>query len=106
MHVLTVLCLLCYLPGPIAWLFARFAGWLHAVKKFMDKRLLVHVQGARKVEGTLRGFDIFLNLVVDKAVDATEPGRPVDMDGGMTVSGKCSKSELFQLWLSSRACYR
>lgn len=37
----------------------------------MDKKLFIHLQGGRKVSGTLRGFDIFLNLVIDDAVDET-----------------------------------
>ena len=31
----------------------------------MDKLLFIHLQGNRKVSGYLRGFDIFLNLVLD-----------------------------------------
>lgn len=56
-----------------------------AVKKFMDKRLLVHIQGARRVTGVLRGFDIFLNLVLDQARDESIPGREERMEGGMVV---------------------
>jgi len=41
----------------------------------MDKRLFIHLQGGRKVSGTLRGFDIFLNLVVDDAVEETSPAQ-------------------------------
>lgn len=33
----------------------------------MDKLLMVNVQGNRKVSGYLRGFDIFLNIVLDDA---------------------------------------
>ena len=35
----------------------------------MDKRLAIALQGGRKVSGVLRGFDIFLNLVVDDAYE-------------------------------------
>ncbi|KAG8901480.1 hypothetical protein FRB99_005284 [Tulasnella sp. 403] len=45
------------------------------LKKFMDKRLFIHLQGGRKVSGTLRGFDIFLNLVIDDAVEETSPAQ-------------------------------
>lgn len=41
----------------------------------MDKRLFIHLQGGRRISGVLRGFDIFLNLVVD---DATEETTPAD----------------------------
>ena len=45
----------------------------------MDKRIFVNLQGGRKVSGTLRGFDIFLNLVVDDAFEETVPAqkRPI-----------------------------
>lgn len=39
----------------------------------MDKRLAISLQGGRKVSGVLRGFDIFLNLVVDDAVEESGP---------------------------------
>jgi small nuclear ribonucleoprotein (snRNP)-like protein len=32
---------------------------------------MVNLQGKRKVSGVLRGFDIFLNLVLDDAIDET-----------------------------------
>ena len=34
----------------------------------MDKKLFIHLQGGRKVSGTLRGYDLFLNLVVEDAI--------------------------------------
>ncbi|SCV68581.1 BQ2448_702 [Microbotryum intermedium] len=37
------------------------------LKKYMDKLVVVNVQGGRKVSGYLRGYDIFLNLVLDDA---------------------------------------
>lgn len=39
----------------------------------MDKRLFIHLQGGRRISGVLRGFDIFLNLVVDDAIEETTP---------------------------------
>lgn len=50
----------------------------------MDKRILIHVQGGRKVTGVLRGFDIFLNLVVDDASDESTAGDKKSI--GMVVS--------------------
>lgn len=41
----------------------------------MDKKLFVHLQGGRKVSGTLRGYDIFLNLVIDDAIEETTPAQ-------------------------------
>ncbi|KAF8303272.1 like-Sm ribonucleoprotein [Clavulina sp. PMI_390] len=57
------------------------------LKKFMDKRLSISLQGGRKVSGVLRGFDIFLNLVVD---DATE-------ESGHTASAPPTKLPLGQI---------
>jgi small nuclear ribonucleoprotein G len=37
----------------------------------MDKKLFVHLQGGRKVSGVLRGYDLFLNLVLDDALEET-----------------------------------
>jgi small nuclear ribonucleoprotein G len=44
-------------------------------RQFMDKRLFVHLQGGRKVSGTLRGYDLFLNLVLDDAQEETTPAQ-------------------------------
>lgn len=41
----------------------------------MDKRLFVNLQGGRKVSGTLRGYDLFLNLVLDEAQEETIPAQ-------------------------------
>ena len=35
----------------------------------MDKKLRLTLNGNRKVVGTLRGFDPFLNVVLEEAVD-------------------------------------
>lgn len=41
----------------------------------MDKRLFIQVQGGRKVSGILRGFDIFLNIVLDDSLEETVAGQ-------------------------------
>jgi small nuclear ribonucleoprotein (snRNP)-like protein len=41
----------------------------------MDKKLFVHLQGGRKVSGTLRGYDLFLNLVIDNALEESTPAQ-------------------------------
>ncbi|CAO1620527.1 unnamed protein product [Sympodiomycopsis kandeliae] len=43
------------------------------LKRFLDKRVSINIQGGRKINGTLRGFDIFLNLVVDDAIEQIHP---------------------------------
>jgi small nuclear ribonucleoprotein G len=48
------------------------------LKKYMDKRLSLRLNANRSVTGVLRGFDHFMNLVLDDAVEdvtATEKAR-------------------------------
>ena len=35
----------------------------------MDKRLAIKLNGNRTINGTLRGFDQFMNLVLDETVE-------------------------------------
>ncbi|CAF3397150.1 unnamed protein product [Rotaria socialis] len=51
------------------------------LKKFMDKRCQLKLNGNRTVIGVLRGFDPFMNLVIDEAVEVVKPGekRPIGM---------------------------
>ncbi|KAF9277904.1 hypothetical protein BGZ68_008924, partial [Mortierella alpina] len=51
------------------------------LKKYMDKRVFVQLNGARKVSGALRGFDPFMNLVLDEAVEETNTSEkcPIGM---------------------------
>jgi small nuclear ribonucleoprotein G len=42
------------------------------LKRFMDKRLQFSLNGNRKVIGTLRGYDAFLNVVLEEAEDAAD----------------------------------
>ncbi|KAF5826741.1 ribonucleoprotein LSM domain-containing protein [Dunaliella salina] len=39
------------------------------LKKFMDKKLNIAMNANRQISGTLRGFDQFMNLVLDGTVD-------------------------------------
>ncbi|KAI9350794.1 hypothetical protein BDR26DRAFT_833043 [Obelidium mucronatum] len=53
------------------------------LKKYMDKRLFLELNGNRKVSGVLRGFDPFMNIVLE---DATEEVSATDrQDIGMIV---------------------
>ncbi|KAI9102814.1 ribonucleoprotein LSM domain-containing protein [Phlyctochytrium arcticum] len=39
------------------------------LKTYMDKRLFIQLNGDRKVTGILRGFDSFMNLVLEDTVE-------------------------------------
>ncbi|EGB10452.1 hypothetical protein AURANDRAFT_9439, partial [Aureococcus anophagefferens] len=39
------------------------------LKRYMEKRLLIKARARRKLVGTLRGYDQFMNLVVEDAIE-------------------------------------
>ncbi|KAL1990262.1 hypothetical protein VTN49DRAFT_6101 [Thermomyces lanuginosus] len=45
------------------------------LKKYMEKRLFVQLNGNRKVIGVLRGYDVFMNIVLDEAVEEKANGE-------------------------------
>ncbi|OQU95294.1 LSM domain-containing protein [Cladophialophora immunda] len=45
------------------------------LKKYMEKRLFVQLNGNRKVIGVLRGYDVFLNIVLDDAIEEKAGGE-------------------------------
>ncbi|KAI5798986.1 small nuclear ribonucleoprotein SmG [Geopyxis carbonaria] len=47
------------------------------LKKYLDKRLFVQLNGSRRVIGVLRGYDVFLNIVLDDAVEEKDGGEKV-----------------------------
>lgn len=53
------------------------------LKKYMDKKLLLKLNGKRQITGILRGFDPFMNLVIDEAVEDTREGTKNEI--GMVV---------------------
>ncbi|XP_045456691.1 probable small nuclear ribonucleoprotein G [Melitaea cinxia] len=53
------------------------------LKKYMDKRLTVKLNAGRVVLGVLRGFDPFMNLVMDEAVEECKDGQNIAI--GMVV---------------------
>ncbi|TPX31056.1 hypothetical protein SmJEL517_g05510 [Synchytrium microbalum] len=53
------------------------------LKKYMEKKIFIQLNGNRKVTGILRGFDPFLNLVVDDAVEEKKDNSKEDL--GMVV---------------------
>mmetsp|Transcript_16253 Transcript_16253/g.17715 ORF Transcript_16253/g.17715 Transcript_16253/m.17715 type:complete len:86 (+) Transcript_16253:1-258(+) len=53
------------------------------LRKFMEKRLDLKLNGNRHVVGVLRGYDQFMNLVLDNAVELVS--RTEKRDIGMAV---------------------
>lgn len=49
------------------------------LRAYMEKRLVVTLKGKQKVLGQLRGYDMFMNLVLDNAVEQSKNGfqRPM-----------------------------
>ncbi|KAI8377978.1 uncharacterized protein BYT42DRAFT_594001 [Radiomyces spectabilis] len=39
------------------------------LKRYMDKRLSLQLNGNRRVTGVLRGYDPFMNIVLDEAIE-------------------------------------
>ncbi|KAL5264877.1 hypothetical protein ACHWQZ_G005830 [Mnemiopsis leidyi] len=55
------------------------------LKKLMDKRLTLKLNANRQVTGILRGFDPFMNVVVDETVDTTPGSVNANQNIGMVV---------------------
>ncbi|CAI9781881.1 unnamed protein product [Fraxinus pennsylvanica] len=56
-------------PPPAKVLIMSRSGQPPDLKKYMDKKLQIKLNANRMVVGTLRGFDQFMNLVVDNTVE-------------------------------------
>ena len=54
------------------------------LKKFMDKEIAISLNGNRQVKGVLRGFDHFMNVVLDQAVEVRSDNEDFQ-DLGMVV---------------------
>lgn len=58
----------------------------------MDKKLSLKLNGGRCVQGILRGFDPFMNVVVDEGQEICKDGKKNDI--GMVVSFDFQKENL------------
>jgi small nuclear ribonucleoprotein G len=45
------------------------------LKKFMDKQLIIKMNGGRTICGTLRGYDVFMNLSLEQAYETRKMPR-------------------------------
>lgn len=57
-----------------------------AIEQYMDKRLFLQLNGGRKIMGTLRGYDVFLNIVLDDVIEDRDDGERVSI-GTVVVRG-------------------
>ncbi|KCV68597.1 small nuclear ribonucleoprotein G [Fonticula alba] len=48
------------------------------LRRFMDKRVILKMNAGRSIRGVVRGYDEFMNIVLDGAVDDS----PVNVSGG------------------------
>ena len=56
------------------------------LRKFMEKRLALSLNGNRQVVGVLRGYDSFMNVVLDNAKEIVGAGGAAEQsDIGMVV---------------------
>ncbi|KAL8381876.1 hypothetical protein RB595_005904 [Gaeumannomyces hyphopodioides] len=51
--------------------------------QYLDKKVFVQLNGSRKVVGVVRGYDVFLNIVLDEAFEDKDGGEKVKL--GMVV---------------------
>lgn len=60
------------------------------------------MQGGRKIKGNLRGYDLFLNLVVDEAVEQVqaENNQHLWVDGTRCGTVVCTMYSLVFFWLT------
>jgi len=45
------------------------------LKRYMDKSMTIKLNGNRRVTGVLRGYDQFMNLVIDNTVEEISPNE-------------------------------
>lgn len=50
----------------------------------MDKKMSLQLNGGRSISGILRGFDPFMNLVIDETIEECKDGSKNNI--GMVVS--------------------
>ena len=56
-------------------------------RSYLDKTISLHLNKNRKVSGTLRGYDQFMNVVLGDAVEETGPSGSGNRNNiGMVVS--------------------
>jgi small nuclear ribonucleoprotein G len=57
------------------------------LKRYMDKKLTLKINGNRVVRGVLRGYDQFMNIVLDEAVEVREKAAEEQSIGMVVIRG-------------------
>lgn len=66
---------------------AQTAGKLPDLGTYLDKHVVVRLMGNRKVSGTLRGYDHFMNVVLANAAEEHYDGSNASLGGDAVVRG-------------------
>lgn len=45
------------------------------LKKYMDKKVMLTINAKRKIAGVLKGYDLFLNVVLEDAIEIIQPSN-------------------------------
>lgn len=56
------------------------------LKKYMDRRVFCEINAGRKITGIVRGYDLFMNLVLDDTYEELETGDRISI-GSTVVRG-------------------
>lgn len=62
------------------------------LKKYMDKKIIVQLNGTKKIAGILRGYDIFLNIVVDDAIEIVSDNDNIPLGTQTVIRGNSIRS--------------
>lgn len=67
--------------------FPQLFCFTNVTKKYMEKKVYLQLNGSRKIVGILRGYDIFLNVVLDDAVEVRKDGNKTPMGSQTVIRG-------------------
>ncbi|QLG74891.1 hypothetical protein HG535_0H02180 [Zygotorulaspora mrakii] len=57
------------------------------LKRYVEKKVLLQLNASRKIAGILRGYDVFLNVVLDDAVEISRDGSSHTLGSQTVVRG-------------------
>ncbi|CAG0885136.1 unnamed protein product [Cyprideis torosa] len=73
------------------------------LKKFMDKRMNVKLNAGRQISGILRGYDPFMNIVLDEAQEITKENQRITIGSVVVRGSSISMLEAIDRMLSPSA---